>query len=494
MASVFMGLSGFFVDAAPLLAQRFLAGLASALVFVCGGLLAAQLAARQPARAGLLIGLSKFYDALVDPLVGAASDRTRGRWGRRRPYLLWGGLLSAVSFALIFQLDAVDPSLKVAAALVVLLLNASGYALFNVPYLAMPGEMTDDYHERTRLMSFRVAAVAAGQLLAASVGPLLILAFGGGAPGHQRTAWLLAAIIAIASVASFLSTRDAPAKLVPHAAFGLGAQGRAAFSNQPFMLLLGVKLTYLLGLSIFMAVLPYLFTWVMKVSYQYLSLYFLLQASLMLLSQPLWVAVTRRIGKKRAYVVGSLVTSLSLTGVACGPKSARQAALASPDPHRPQPAAAGTTDEGGAKPPRDIASVCAEASPIAAVAPQSRSATSPWLGSGDAAAALLGFADHRYGMADLQALEKKQQYLELLQHVEDVAHGRVEPAARARGHRRARLAVGRDRRLPRVRGHGHGRVLAAALHRAGAVEGLHGRAWPRRHGDVRPLLRDVVLG
>ena len=262
--------------------------------------------------AGLLIGLSKFYDALVDPLVGAASDRTRGRWGRRRPYLLWGGLLSAVSFALIFQLDAVDPSLKVAAALVVLLLNASGYALFNVPYLAMPGEMTDDYHERTRLMSFRVAAVAAGQLLAASVGPLLILAFGGGAPGHQRTAWLLAAIIAIASVASFLSTRDAPAKLVPHAAFGLGAQVRAAFSNQPFMLLLGVKLTYLLGLSIFMAVLPYLFTWVMKVSYQYLSLYFLLQASLMLLSQPLWVAVTRRIGKKRAYVVGSLVTSLSL--------------------------------------------------------------------------------------------------------------------------------------------------------------------------------------
>ena len=190
--------------------------------------------------AGLLIGLSKFYDALVDPLVGAASDRTRGRWGRRRPYLLWGGLLSAVSFALIFQLDAVDPSLKVAAALVVLLLNASGYALFNVPYLAMPGEMTDDYHERTRLMSFRVAAVAAGQLLAASVGPLLILAFGGGAPGHQRTAWLLAAIIAIASVASFLSTRDAPAKLVPHAAFGLGAQVRAAFSNQPFMLLVHI--------------------------------------------------------------------------------------------------------------------------------------------------------------------------------------------------------------------------------------------------------------
>ena len=57
LASVFMGLSGFFVDAGPLLLQRLLAGFASALVFVSGGLLAAQLAARQPARAGLLIGL-----------------------------------------------------------------------------------------------------------------------------------------------------------------------------------------------------------------------------------------------------------------------------------------------------------------------------------------------------------------------------------------------------------------------------------------------------
>lgn len=264
------------------------------------------------ALAGLLIGLAKFYDALVDPLIGAASDRTQSRWGRRRPYLLWGGLLSAVSFVMIFHLDGVSPSMKVAAALVVLLLNASGYALFNVPYLAMPGEMTDDYHERTRLMSFRVAAVAAGQLFASSVGPLLIIWFGGGAGGHQRAAWLLAAIILAASVACFFGTRDAPAKRVPHAAFGLRAQVRAAFSNQPFMLLLGVKLTYLLGLSIFMAVLPFLFTWVMKVSYQYLSLYFLLQASVMLLSQPAWVAITRRLGKKRAYILGSLVTSLSL--------------------------------------------------------------------------------------------------------------------------------------------------------------------------------------
>jgi GPH family glycoside/pentoside/hexuronide:cation symporter len=262
--------------------------------------------------AGLLIGLSKFYDALVDPLVGVASDRTRSRWGRRRPYLLWGGLLSAASFVTIFHLDGVEPSMKVAVALVVLLLNASGYALFNVPYLAMPGEMTDDYHERTRLMSFRVAAVATGQLLASSLGPVLIVRLGGGAVGHERTAWLLAGSIVLASVACFLGTRAAPSRPVPHRSFGLFDQARAAWSNRPFVLLLGIKLTYLLGLSIFMAVLPFLFTWVMRVSYEYLGLYFLLQSSAMLVSQPLWVRFTRGVGKKRAYVVGSVVTALSL--------------------------------------------------------------------------------------------------------------------------------------------------------------------------------------
>ncbi|MCC6172197.1 MAG: MFS transporter [Gammaproteobacteria bacterium] len=175
--------------------------------------------------AGLLISLARMYDALIDPLVGVASDRTHSRWGRRRPWLLWGGLLSATSFVMIFHLDGVADSLKVTAALFVLLANASGYALFNVPYLAMPGEMTDDYHERTRLMSFRVAAVAAGQLFASSVGPLLIVRLGGGATGHERTAWLLGA--GIYTIVEKLSFSIGPALV----GVVLGASGYVASAS-----------------------------------------------------------------------------------------------------------------------------------------------------------------------------------------------------------------------------------------------------------------------
>ncbi len=263
--------------------------------------------------AGLLISLSKIYDAVTDPLIGVLSDRTRSRWGRRRPYLLWGGLLSAVTFVAIFQLGALEgASWKVAATVGVLLLNATGYALFNVPYLAMPAEMTPDYHERTRLMSFRVAGVAAGQLFASSVGPLLIVWFGGGVPGHAATSWFLGAIIALSSLACFLGTRNAPPVAFEPAVFGLRAQVAAALTNRPFLLLLGVKLSYLFGLSVYFAVLSFLFTYVMQISYSYLSLYFLLQGSGLLLSQPLWVRFTLRVGKKHAYYAASLMYCVPL--------------------------------------------------------------------------------------------------------------------------------------------------------------------------------------
>jgi GPH family glycoside/pentoside/hexuronide:cation symporter len=263
--------------------------------------------------AGLLISLAKIYDAIADPFIGVVSDRTRSRWGRRRPYLLWGGLLSAISFVAIFQLGALAGSpWTVPVAFAVLLLNATGYALFNVPYLAMPAEMTGDYHERTRLMSFRVAAVAAGQLFASSVGPLLIVAFGGGLRGHASAAWFLGAIIALASLACFRGTRGAPLVASTPATAGLRGQVGAALSNRPFLLLLGVKLTYLFGLSVYFAVLSFLFTWVMKMSYSYLSLYFLLQGSGLLLSQPLWVRFTRRVGKKHAYYAASALYCVAL--------------------------------------------------------------------------------------------------------------------------------------------------------------------------------------
>ena len=138
------------------------------------------------ALAGLLIGGAKIYDAVTDPLMGTISDRTRSRMGRRRPYLVAGAFVSAISFVMIFNLASFQGSSYIVTLVVLaLLLNATGYTIFNVPYMAMPAEMTKGYHERTSLMSYRIAAIAVGQLCASFIGPLLLVAYGGGAPVMQ---------------------------------------------------------------------------------------------------------------------------------------------------------------------------------------------------------------------------------------------------------------------------------------------------------------------
>lgn len=107
-----------------------------------------------PAAVGLLSALPRLADAFTDPLMGYISDNTRSRWGRRRPYIFVGALLSAVIFAVLWQLPegrSEDYYFRyfLAGSLVFYL----AYTMFATPWVAMGYELTPDYHERTRVMA-----------------------------------------------------------------------------------------------------------------------------------------------------------------------------------------------------------------------------------------------------------------------------------------------------------------------------------------------------
>lgn len=266
--------------------------------------------------AGLLIGLGKVYDAVTDPLMGAISDRTDSRFGRRRPYLLLGSIVSALSFVLLFNLAQFAdwaPSLLLGMVVIALLLNATGYTIFNVPYLAMPAEMGLGFHERTRLMSFRAAAVAIGGVSATAGGPFLIGAFGGGVGGYGSMAWVLGGVILLAGLACTAMMRWAPSDVPPKPSqFSLTSQFQTAWQNKPFMLLLGVKVGHLVGLAIYLASMPFFFGVILQVPLTYLGSYFLVQSSFILLSQLFWVKFTARVGKNRAYYLAAAFYILAL--------------------------------------------------------------------------------------------------------------------------------------------------------------------------------------
>ncbi len=261
---------------------------------------------------GTIYLAAKLYDAVTDPLMGMASDRTRSRLGRRRPYLLWGGLLCAVAFIALFHAPgATGNSQAILVLTLLMLLYSTGYTIFNVPYMAMPAEMSRDYDDRSRLVSFRVYAIGFGTIVGVSVAPWLVRLFGGGQPGHHAMAWILGGVIALATVGSFFLTARAPAtRHVQREDIGFGQRMAMLLENRPFLLLLSVKCLQLAGLALNQAVLVYFMVHVLQRGYGFLGLYGLIASLGILLANPGWLWLSRQLGKKRVYIVASFLYSL----------------------------------------------------------------------------------------------------------------------------------------------------------------------------------------
>ncbi|MFC0205109.1 MFS transporter [Novosphingobium soli] len=259
------------------------------------------------ALAGTLIAASKLYDAVIDPLVGAASDRTRSRMGRRRPFLLAGGILLALAALMVFNVPAGGGALSVCFFVLALLVYATGYAMFSVPYMAMPAEMTSSIHERSRLISFRVSAVAVASLLAVFVGPQIMTIAGGGRTGHTALSIFLAIVVVAAALACFRGTRDAPFHYNPAVKATWSQKLRSLAGNKPFVVLLVVKLLQLMALAVTQAAMPFLFQRVLRLGDSRMGIYFLVFYGTMILIQPVWVRLAKMGGKRSIYMLGTLL-------------------------------------------------------------------------------------------------------------------------------------------------------------------------------------------
>ncbi|MDZ4204871.1 MAG: MFS transporter [Bacteroidales bacterium] len=161
---------------------------------------------------GVILIIPRLWDAVSDPIIGHLSDNTRTRWGRRRPYLLIGGILVAIFFVVMWWIPKGDlvreffPSesgfqaFQLAYILVALLLFYTACTIFEIPHGALGMEMTTDYHERTRLFS---AKSFVGNLFAMSTPWLFALASmpifkgpgGNEADGMRYVSILIAAIL-----------------------------------------------------------------------------------------------------------------------------------------------------------------------------------------------------------------------------------------------------------------------------------------------------------
>lgn len=108
-----------------------------------------------PFLAGLLGGLPRLFDAITDPIMGYITDNTKSKWGRRKPYIFVGAILSGTLFAVLWQLNPENSqTYNFWYFLIFSMVYLAGNTIFSTPLIGLGYEMTSDYKERTRLMGF----------------------------------------------------------------------------------------------------------------------------------------------------------------------------------------------------------------------------------------------------------------------------------------------------------------------------------------------------
>ncbi|HKS49058.1 MAG TPA: MFS transporter [Amycolatopsis sp.] len=160
--------------------------------------------------AGAIVLVPKAWDVVFNPVAGRLSDASLVKRGSRRPFLLFGGLGVALLFAAIFAHPGFG-NVPLDAAYVVLtfLLCATAFAFFQVPYNALPAELTDSYDERTRLTSWRIGLLAVAVLISGGVAPAITNGIGG-VSGYRLMGVAMAAVIVLGTIGVYLGTRGAP--------------------------------------------------------------------------------------------------------------------------------------------------------------------------------------------------------------------------------------------------------------------------------------------
>lgn len=193
--------------------------------------------------AGTILLVARIYDSVIDPAIGAASDKYDTRWGRRRPWMAAGAVLGAASvfglFVPLWPVGSVGAYVQLGLSL---LLFYTSYSFYAIPGTAIVAEMTTDPDQRTSLMSYRTLFFQIGGLFAAAGLPWMIGALGGDKAAYAKAGVLAALFVGVSMMISVLVTSKTRRVLPSSQHLPGGKYLLTMLQNRPFMVLVGVKI------------------------------------------------------------------------------------------------------------------------------------------------------------------------------------------------------------------------------------------------------------
>jgi GPH family glycoside/pentoside/hexuronide:cation symporter len=266
-----------------------------------------------PAVVSLMFGAAKLWDGVSGPLIGSLSDRTRTRWGRRRPFLVGSLPLLALAFVMLWMAPrSLAGGWLIAWLGVALFLFFSAFDLYTLPHMALGAELSRDSHQRTRLFGVRQMSFTIG----------ILLAFGGiqfamNAEDARAAAAMLAIPAAIVATLLLgvppLVLRE-PERSETSGGRGLVASFRDVVSTSAARRLLAVQFIEAAGVGAVGTMAPYIAEYLLRRP----DAVGLLPASYVIagvVSIPFWVLLSRRVGQRETWMGAMLLAASAFAGI-----------------------------------------------------------------------------------------------------------------------------------------------------------------------------------
>lgn len=273
---------------------------------------------------GTIVAVGVIWDAVTDPTMGYISDNTKSKkYGRRHAYLLAGGLLSGITNCLLWVVDPRwSDAFKIIWILVVLVLVKTSLTIFSTPHSALGAELSEDYDERSSIQGIRTIFFLLG-IISASV--LVMLLFFKSTPefvqgqlnpdAYPKMGAATSAIMIIASLTTFFSTKryipilpgPAATKSGSKALFNVIADFIQAFKNSDYSkVVIGYLFTNIVTAMVTSLGL-HVFTFTFGLSNKNIAAVFAILFIMSVVSQPVWVAISKRLDKKQTIIIGLLI-------------------------------------------------------------------------------------------------------------------------------------------------------------------------------------------
>ena len=260
------------------------------------------------AAAGTIMLIARFWDMLSDPIMGVIADRTKTRWGKFRPYILWMALPYSILAVMTFTTPDLSDTGKVIYAGVTYMLLMTVFTAINLPYSSLGAVMTADSNERAGLNSYRFIFAFVGQFIVSGTALSLALYFGKGdsAKGYQYTLILFSIVSFILFMITFKTTKERvqPPKQQKES---LKEDFKNLFKNRPWVILFFVGIISFVMFAMQNLSIAYYFKYYIGKE-ENVQLFNVIGTVALIVAIPFSKPLAKKFGNRNVFVASSLIS------------------------------------------------------------------------------------------------------------------------------------------------------------------------------------------